>query len=271
MNIYWNEVHKGSSEHYWHFLFGYYLPLMRLLLQEERGKSAQLRLYDCGPLMNRILTETLVHLHLKPEFDKSLSVESRQSANGIVLERWDIRVGRNDNLDALMPPVLETREALAAMLTPWSCCNRHLAKGKYLILQRSAEPSFYQAGGGARRATYGAGRRVLKGIKEGHAELEAAGVPCLIYEPGVHNLACQINHFSDCAGVIAVRGAEVTNVLWSPVTARIVIFQSNGTPQSDSSHKILAGLLGQGYFEIPHKGEVSPLLDVPRIIEYLKH
>ena len=95
------------------------------------------------------------------------------------------------------------------MLARWSCCDRNQANGKYLILRRSAEPSFYKAGGGAKFKSYGAGRRSLHGIEEGQAKLEALGVPSLVYEPGIHNLACQINHFSACAGVIGVRQSRV--------------------------------------------------------------
>ena len=82
LNIYWDDVRKkpirskGSAEHFWHFMLGYFLPLMRFLLQQQSADPAALRLYDCGPLMNRIVVEGLSHLRLRPEFDKSLSVEN---------------------------------------------------------------------------------------------------------------------------------------------------------------------------------------------------
>ncbi len=193
----------------------------------------------------------------------------RSEATSIVLDRWDVWLARGNVLDALKPLLLETRDAVAAMLAPWSCCRRHLAEGKYLILQRSAEPSFYQAAGGAKVETYGTGRRCLLGIKEGQAQLEALGAPSLIYEPGAHNLACQINHFSVCTGVIGVRGAEFANALWMPAAAKIIMFLSSGLSNRDPPARSLARLLGHDYYEIPHQGEISPSMDISRIIHHL--
>jgi hypothetical protein len=250
---------------------------MRMLLQKSGANTASTTLYDCGPLMNRILIEALAHLHLRPSFEKTLFVENEQreaferdgNPTAIVLERWDYRIVRGENLDALREILLETRDAIASLLKPWSCCGGDQAEGKHLILQRSAEPTFYQAGGGARRETYGLGRRSFLGIKEGHAQLEALGIPCLTYEPGIHNLACQINHFSACAGIIGVRGAEFANVVWMPASTNTFMFMSNSLPGPDASHQTLARLLGHIYLTIPHEGEANPVLDVSRITEHL--
>ena len=54
VRLYFDEREKlGSAEDYWHFFFGYYLPLMDYFLSAEKEggtiKQYQFLLNNCGP------------------------------------------------------------------------------------------------------------------------------------------------------------------------------------------------------------------------------
>lgn len=273
LDFYWDERRNGSPEHYWHFMFGYFLPLIAALLpRSERSPPACVGLFDCGPLMNRLLVEALSRLGVEPRFDASLFAENGRKELGedaVLLSRWDLLLTGSSDRGGLRASLIEARDSVARVLEPWPCCARGRAEGKYLLLRRSPEPSFYQSDGEARIKTYGAGRRMLLGIEDAHQELEAQGAPCLVYEPGLHNLACQIAHFSSCSGAVGVRGAEFANMIWMSIPAKVFVFMS-----SSASHppppRALASLLGLAYREIDHCGQANPTLDAARIIDHIR-
>lgn len=273
LDFYWDERRNGSPEHYWHFMFGYLLPLIAALrCRAERSPPACVGLFDCGPLMNRLLVEALSRLGVELQFDASLFAENGRMQLGedaVLLDRWDLLLTGSGDRGALKASLIEAREAAAAALARMPCCVSGRAQGKYLLLRRSPEPSFYQSDGEARIKTYGAGRRMLLGIEDARRELEAQGVQGLVYEPGLHNLACQIAHFSSCSGAVGVRGAEFANMIWMSIPAKVFVFMS-----SSASHppplRALASLLGLAYREIDHGGEANPTLDVARIIDHIR-
>ena len=273
VNLHWHDAHWGSADHYWHFMLGYFLPISQGLLKRDRRDSRPLGIHDCGPIMNRIMVEGLSRFPVIFDFDDSLVFPSPDrravtAAASPVVKRWDVII-RNGAGDRVRDMLIETRDTLAAMLSPWSCCRRDLSERRYLLLRRSPEPSFYRSGGGAKAPTYGMGRRSFEGIEEGQAQLEALGAPSLIYEAGSHNLACQINHFSRCAGVIGVRGADFANIIWAAPEAKIIMFLSSGLHE-DPPQRALAALLGLDYSEVPHHGEISPVFDVSRVADRLR-
>ena len=271
-SAYWREANAGSAHHYWHFLFGYFLPLMRRLTPAH-PRPRRARLYDCGPLMNRILIEALARLDIRPEFDAGLISEAAEPATNpagaaTVMDRWDLWLKHGDGALA-QKPLTEAAEFAAGLLSAWPCCNPRNARDSVLIIRRSPEPSFYKPGGGAVIERYGAGRRSFEHVDEGADELNARGVRSIVYEPGLHNLACQINHFSRCGAVVGVRGAEFANILWAPRSARIIMFMSSSIPNDRPPPRILAALLGQPFFDIPHEGAASPTLDVEKVMQIL--
>jgi hypothetical protein len=271
VDFYWRDIGNGSAQHYWHFMLGYFLPLVRILLNSDQFKStAHIGLYDCGPIMNRLVREVLEPWGLRIDFDANLCTkrEAGSTAPAIVLDRWDVWLLDDARKDELAQ-VLSVKDQLADALRSKGCCDHHLAADQLLVLQRSPEPEFYGPAGGAIKKTYGTGRRTLREIEKGCAALNAMGVKAMIYEPGAHNLACQIAHFSICAGVVGVRGAEFANILWTAPEAKIILFLSTSFPNAPPP-RALSRILRRAYAEIDHLGEVSPALDASRIMPLLK-
>lgn len=289
-DFYWMDGQRGSVEHYWHFMFGYFLPMLGTL---RRGHFTQAGLFPCGPMMEPILVSALERLGVRPVFDPSFTVKAARTAwvkrmddeggqsgyhgthaldsDGAALgvDRWDLWLYEGQRNAALRSLLIEARDIATDLLAPTACCNAHAAEGKLLILRRAPEPDFYRPGGPAKVAGYGAGRRVMTGIDEGAAALEKRGVASLVYEPGAHTIGCQIEHFRRCAGVVGVRGAEFGNILWVPENAKIVMFMSTTINNDYPPPRALAKLLGQAYVEIPHGGEANPTLDIDLITDHL--
>lgn len=282
----WNEAPRsGSAEHYWHFLFGYLLPVSRQLSRENPARA---NMFDCGPVMNEVMSGALQALspatrvslsktaQWPSTLDEALARAQEQDAPEAgagpkyVVPRWDVWLLHGSETGRLKATLSGAAAVLRDALRGCACCRAEGAVGRYLILRRSAEPSYYQVGGPAQVPTYGAGRRTLRGLEEGAAALERLGWSNLIYEPGAHNLACQIAHFAGCAGVIGVRGAEFANLVWAPAGARVVMIQSAFFRARAAPPLALAELLGLPTIELPHEGEADPLLNAALIAARLE-
>lgn len=230
----------GSPEHYFHFLLGYALPVieyaLRTLPTARRNRTFLLR--SCGPVMDRVMDEILntfdVPYEITAESDTRFT-----SAHAVRIPRWDLplflgseggQAGSAGRLEAeTLHPLREIRariveRALAEADGP----NRY--ERKILLLKRSEEPEFYRAGGSAEFAGYGVGRRSLSGQGWLKAELEASGHAAEIYEPGAHSFFDQVRAFHACRGIVAIRGAELANMLWMPPGAFCVVFNVSKLP-----------------------------------------
>lgn len=67
--------------------------------------------------------------------------------------------------------------------------------------------------------------RVLRGDEVLKEQLVEVGIPTVIYEPGQHSFRCQVRVFQDAKGVVGVRGAEFTNLLWCEGPIPIILIQ----------------------------------------------
>lgn len=153
-----------------------------------------------------------------------------------------------------------------------SCCDPNSAKDKLLMLSRAPKPQSIPSETLEKNrwfAGYGNERRELQHARDGLNELNEEGFSCIEYQSGTHNLACQINHFSNCRGIIGVRGAEFANMIWMKEKAIVILFQSayfNNTPLQ----RQIISPLNLTYFEIPHQGLVSPKFDANEILTILR-
>lgn len=292
---------RGSVEHYWHFLFGYYLPLINYFLKENHknniNKTTKYLINDCGPLMNNILSESLsamnidytfednikLHRIQNPSLKESLYIKVRRllklgyvySKNGtsIILPRWDIKILEETTFPASFKRTIQyLGQTLPKKFSDYACCEAGTAKGSYLLIKRAPEPSYYKPGGGAEKSGYGAGRRSLVGLEKGVDRLVASGIDCIIYEPGAHNLFCQMNHFSQCSGIIGVRGSEFANVIWMSEGALVLLIHSSyfWNKSKTPPQRTLASLLSVNYLERNFNDEVSPRLDTEILLPIVK-
>jgi hypothetical protein len=111
-----------------------------------------------------------------------------------------------------------------------------------LILERSAEPSFYSEKGNATIKTYGVTRRNLINTKAAATSIQVSNIEMLTYEPGKHSIYNQISTFNDCKAIIGIKGAEFANLAWmKPKTIAIMIVPEgmNTPPVQQALSKIL--------------------------------
>lgn len=123
------------------------------------------------------------------------------------------------------------------------------SNGEWLLLQRSAEHDFYQQGGEAEFPHYGTGRRSIANLEELSEKLAKAGIPIRLYEPGAADLLDQISTFNRSQGVIAIRGAELANIMWMRPGQKVVMV---ATPVQEETHVSwnLAHLFGVDFYRL---------------------
>lgn len=135
----------------------------------------------------------------------------------------------------------------------------HERRDEFLILKRSDEPHYYSADGGAEAKTYGVTRRSLTDVEAAAESFRRHGRRVRVYEPGAHAIAHQVETFRNCAGVIAIRGADLSNLIWMPEGARMIVV----TPEQMNTppiYKRLGEALGLEYRDISGGKTNSPSL-----------
>lgn len=236
----------GSIEHFWHFLFGVAFPLLDFHRRyPDRLRGARLEVESCGPVMDRVLPPLFRGLGLDlavttpttaeptgDEPDRARWIASL--ADGCLrLPRWDQYLETAGISDAaFIESIRATAAHVVAEASGFGCCRDATPSNGYLLLRRSPEPDYYGPGGAADAKGYGTGRRELSGLEPCLEALAARGVPATIYEPGGHELACQVRHFARARGVIGLRGAEFANLAWMRPEAVVLMlcWTSKRTP-----------------------------------------
>ncbi len=290
----------GSAQDYWHFMLGYYLPLMHFFLDAEKKQVEsdhhRFLIHNCGPIMNKLIKESLSEFKINYAFmdnlklvgvvfdppggrsfrqrvcRKLLKIFGRNTNTGytctnikrdVVMPRWDIKLGDAPHPASFLCTIVTLRDSLQRKLATASCCPKENVERKFLLIKRSPQPSFYNRGKDE-WSGYGAGRRALLGLEEACEKLNSEGIGSIIYEPGAHNMACQINHFFHCSGLIGVRGAEFVNMFWMRPDAKVILINSAWFKKRSTDippQRKLASLLALNYHEIEHNNEESPVLD----------
>ncbi len=253
-------VPHGSVEHYYHFLLGYLLPCVHTISglgHTRQGVGQQERIWhvrSCGPLMDRVMEEALGSLGVRYEVASAADLDARVALETVTMPRFDRWLAgirwraAQHRSDATFGRMLDAATRCAALLQGND--PSHIRDGAYLLIRRSEQPEYYRRGGPAEIAEYGTGRRSLLGIDEAAEFLTARGIDVQVFEPGRHSLAMQIDAFRRCRGVIAMRGAELANMVWLRPGAQIFMFhppmRSSQAPQS-----AIAALLGLHLVDMP--------------------
>lgn len=265
-------VPYGSAEHYHHFLLGYLLPCVHTISELTRTRpdaddqACKWLVRSCGPLMDRILEEALGSLGVRYEVASAADLDVRKATESVTVPRFDRLCAEC----AWHPRRHRSQGWWRHMMAAADCCAMQLRgaevhrihEGAYLLIRRSEQPEYYRRGGPAELDGYGTGRRSLLGIDEASDFLARRGIKAEVFEPGQHSLATQIDAFRRCRGIIAMRGAELANMVWLRPGARIFMFhppmRSMRAPQS-----AIAALMGLDLVEMPVPAEhhrIDPVL-----------
>jgi|AntRauTorckE5430_2_1112549.scaffolds.fasta_scaffold11744_1 hypothetical protein len=247
----------GSKEHYWHFMLGYLLPSLHHILKVSDSGSAYSPKFvfeDCGPVMNHLIKEIAVLFSIQYRIEKP---GAPHSENVIVVPRWDIllrrsfffliwrkrfvtdfslrnsrnfrkRVRRSISIAQqslqLRKDLLGVRDAILAKVDDLESAP----SAGMLLLKRSETPAFYSETGQARKKGYGNSRRSMIHLEEGMELLREKGISATIYEPGKYSLVEQIHTFHNADGVVAIRGADLVNLLWTKPGSLVLMVNPMG-------------------------------------------
>ena len=224
----------GARDHYFHFLLGYALPALNLVL--ARGLENTAVFVDCGPLMNPILAEacTMTGVTYRRE-------PARQT--GTRVPRWDTCLHRPGG-SLLTPAEMSDFEEMTGNLRGrlLDCArsqgekaghNRDDGKATILVINRSPQHPYYDPDGGCHITGYGTGRRAMVNAAEIAATLSLKGYRARVITPGALPLWEQIYEFNQAAFVIGARGAEFANLFWMRPQTSALMF---ATPLKTENH-----------------------------------
>lgn len=274
----------GSSQHYFHYMWGYLMPALGMILEEQdRGSSFWFE--SCGPLMDgktRELCEWLqVPFRIGIEGERPTDPEAVDPRlvprwDLWFRERWRVRVPLTMRLRrrGLRVPILDDIDRVVRFLHRRAGCpgddviDACASTHSWLLLRRSEEPSFYRLDGAATKPGYGVGRRAIANFEALAADLERSGLPVQIYEPGQDSLPNQIRRFAGAAGIIAIRGAEFANLAWMrPGSTALMLL----TPvrRENNAAENLATSRGIRFRTLPVRSEY-PVVEASRVLGLLE-
>lgn len=148
--------------------------------------------------------------------------------------------------------------------------NESASKVDWLIIKRSPPPVVLEVEDIKKArwfAGYGTERRDLRGIDQGAEDLVKFGHTAIALVTGELGLFRQIAVFSSCRSLIGVRGAEFANMIWLDQAATVYLFMS-ASFQNEPIQRKLAAACGLNYYEIPHEGAISPILDIQKVLKH---
>jgi hypothetical protein len=269
----------GSPEHYYHFLLGYLLPAGFLIDQMDPNtkKETKFLFLNCGPLMNPRTKEVAAILGIKCRIVPT-HYKEKNTHQTVYPERWDHLLSR-DPTSEINPQIkrffekiqLATKDTVTKKSRVPFCILKQQTRlshyeNCFLILERSKGHFFYSKWGKAKRKGYGKTRRSLRNIDEALLDLRKHNIPVKKFEPGKFSFSEQVQVFQNSLGVIGVRGAELSNILWLP--AGSLILMVNLISMDDNSvFKNLAQKLNQNFDEVISDEGSLPQLDSRWVIE----
>lgn len=279
---------RDFPEEFFHFMWGYSLPGLSKVLNEWQSSEVLIEPY--GPILDSKFGELL------NTFDFSFRIlpdekQTQEEWNSIYPSRWDIfLIDFNVYQQASLKRKLKTLARLTLDGKLWSsflfkkrkCLNEIIElrsavinrlqasesmkevseyDNAYLFLIRSGKSALYdlqKSRGNLHR--YGAERRALVGIPEGIEYLKEKGYNVVPFESGKYAMWKQIEAFHRCKGIIGIRGAELSNILWmKPQTQSIVI--DNFNDGTSSPTRVIAAQIGVHFDEIHTEAGQYPELD----------
>lgn len=280
-----NESEKnGSVEHFHHFMWGYLLPsLYCIFISNKYHEKNKYFFRDCGPVMNQVLQEFLADFSIHFEIVKGNVIPN--DVENVDVERWDNCfknykypkgltgiewVDKFVNAEFKKKVVLRNK---IYRLRAFICSHfgfTHVPQHFFLLLKRSKQPGFYDPiKGQAEVKSYGTQRRELIRIEETNQEINKGGVPSKVYEPGIKSLKDQIKQFSVVKGIIGIRGAEFSNIIWLPKNSTVVLVQL-ASMNNSRSQQAICDILGHKYLEIFSEESKQVKLDSGQVLLKLR-
>ena len=247
-----NDISFGSSEHFYHYMWGYLLPsiheITKLKSQNLLLRNLTILFKSCGPVIDNITHEVATLLKYTYRIIPGKTKAVSRNVKKISVPRWDVWLAnfeyehifkektiyekiKNKLLRGRHPIdktlfselIFQVKTMLIEKANAEPIRSElHCFCEKYLILNRSPQPEYYDRGGNAEISSYGTGRRALTGLENAKHYLSDRDIPISIFEPGAFGLVEQIQIFNNCKGVIGIIGAEFANIIWMKPNRNVV-------------------------------------------------
>lgn len=206
---------RGSVEHYFHFLYGFLMPLFLFWETRRPGETVVVR--SCGP-MDRILFEVFGEdlLIVSKEAHQTLH-ENPLCVKAVTLDGFDLPTAENAKKVRHAQRALFERMGLSTEgLSPVQKENPHV-----VLIDRHPPHNFYMS---SRAEAYGAGteRRSIPNAREiAHAMLgRLERVSFVALENA--RLRWQMALFNMADIIVAQHGAALANIAWCRPRARVI-------------------------------------------------
>jgi len=246
--------------YYWHFLFGYLLPLVDSLNGNSHAASSviwsarrkrNIYVESCGPVMDQVMKEVLNAMHLRYKIIGESEV-NQFTTNVIELPAWDEIVNEKDLL-----MIMKAAVQLSDLMSKQICgCQHRTALNKIVLLDRS--PAAQDRNIAHKHKAYGRNSRRILNLPELKSELIDRGLDAVIYEPGVHKLCCQISVFRSSNAIVGIRGAEFANLVWARDSIPLILINPEKM-MGEPIQKRLAMARKMKYFQIDKSDMVVEL------------
>jgi hypothetical protein len=219
------QLHRGQFDHYFHFLFGLFVPLVDFL----DDQAIQVAIRDCGP-MSRIIHEYAdprIHILPAPLFETAMEnpeISSRavklvghdavETYDSSAFERVKIRV--HQRLQRMMP------------FFGYKYDQQVIDKGYCLVIDRAPALPYYESAQSAYNLS-GTQRRSVTNLFEIYQHLEASQ-PTIYAVLELLSFWEQVYLFRNAKTIIAQHGASLGNIIWSEKPSHAVEIGTPGDP-----------------------------------------
>lgn len=289
----------GDLGNYWHYILGFFLPLVIYIERNKKNLIKKKLIIDsCHPLLDIHTIEFLnysgIFYEVKSLTEKSLSKKNsvgktywrriwnilqviewkflgikasffiyhdfKSRFNVVKLPRWDEYLQQYE----IIPPTLEVNMSfLRSILLQFVENSIKEDVHDFLLLNRSDPPKVLSTYDGMRSRffeKYGTERRRLQDVNELASKLKVKSIDVVLYEPGRKSIQQQIYDFSQCKGIIGVRGAEFINMFWMKPQSIVIMYESLGF-STKAIQPILAKCLELRIFILDHQNLNSPVAE----------
>lgn len=245
------QIHWGSVEHYFHFVFGLVIPLLSFLLEaKNKGKEKLYLVRSCGP-MDRLLEELgLSELLIIPrKVHSKLVSENRYPTKRITGKDYKGGEGNYRSED-----FASIRQYLCDRLQP-----KEKVIGEPILIDRGAPPPFYSSKD-CELKTSARQRRSIPNIEQLRSDVQTLCGNCFLYYLENLSLQEQATVFGSAPLVIAQHGAALANILWMSRGAGVIEILPRGLPHTRSTlFSELSGAFGLHYWLVPQEGDHAPV------------
>ena len=236
---------QGSVEHFYHFLLGYFVPLVRW---QERTGANEFSVRDCGPM------NPWFEL-LRPDTDVDLMTASWMLQRYLtrkqeyrVFHQWDDpRRFHKRTLRRVADAVLSRMPSQAS-----SDSTRNIT-----VIERRPSPDFYLTGSSDAYAS-GSDWRSVPNIQDVADQLPELGQVRLVDTAAMSPLE-QIQLLSQTDVLVGQHGAGLANMIWMKPGSIVIEIQPPLIAPIDQIFSSLAGAMSLDHLIVPQTHDHSPI------------